>query len=151
MNNDDSSWRKIQQQLSAPAVTPIAQNRRRGVLWKRIFAITGILLVIAAIAGSAYYLSVHSRTFAPYAQNQGRTKMDFFSDGQLTASWFNDQFGQLKYSDLLSIDIRSLQTALLKNPMVLSAVIERHFPRTLKVLVRERLQSEGLNLNWAVL
>jgi|GEM_PF-2476302 cell division septal protein FtsQ len=139
MNNDNSNWRRIQQQLTAPAVTPIAQNRRRGVLWKRILTIIGILLVITAIAGVALYLSANSRTFAPYAQNQGRTRIDFFSDGQLTAAWFNDQFGALKYKDLLSIDIGTLQATLLKNPIILEATIERHFPRTLSIIVRERL------------
>lgn len=143
MNDENSShsdsWKKIQQQLSGPAITDTAQRRRRFVLQKRILTILAIVSLAGGLVGSAYYLSTHSKTFAPYAQEQGRTKIVFFSDGQLTQNWFEDHFSALKTKGLLSIDIAGLQAALLRNPQIMTAAVERHFPNTLKVTLRERL------------
>lgn len=138
MNEEKTSWRSLSQQLSEPAITPIAQKRRRFVLQKRVF--TGLILgvLVGVIGFSVYYLKSHSQTFAPYAQEQDRTKILFFSDGQLTETWFNDQFASLRQKGLLSIDIAGVQAALLKNPQVLQARVERHFPSTLKITLRER-------------
>ena len=120
MDEDNNSWRKVEQKLSGPAITPIAQKRRRFVLRKRVLAVLAILVIIGALAFSAYYLSCNSKTFAPYAQEQTKTKIVFFSDGQLTQNWFEEQFGALKQKGLLSIDIAGLQNELLKNPQVFS-------------------------------
>lgn len=138
MSEEKSSWRSLSQQLSEPAITPIAQKRRRFVLQKRV--VTGMIvgLVLGGLGYCAYYLSKNSQTFAPYAQAQDRTQILFFSDGQLTEAWFADQFPTLKQKGLLSIDIAGVQKALLTNPQVLQATVERHFPSTLKVTLRER-------------
>lgn len=138
MNDLKTSWRSISQQLSEPAITPIAQKRRRFVLQKRV--VTGLVvgLIVGVASFSVYYLSTHSKTFAPYAQEQNRTKVIFFSDGQLTEGWFNEQFSSLRQKGLLSIDIAGLQAELLKNPQVLQVTVDRHFPSTLKITLRER-------------
>ncbi len=138
MNEQKSSWRSISQQLTEPAITPIAQKRRRFVLQKRVYTILLVLVLLGAIAFCAYYLSAHSKTFAPYAQEQNKTKIIFFSDGQLTETWFNDQFGAIKQKGLLSVDIAGVQKALLNNPQILEATVIRQFPSTLKITLRER-------------
>jgi cell division septal protein FtsQ len=134
----ESSWKSLSQQLSGPAITPIAQKRRRFILQKRIFIIVGVVFILCALTFAGFYLYTNSRTIAPYAEEQSRTKIVFFSDGQLTMSWFADHFGALKKKDLLSIDIANLQATLLKNPQILEATIDRHFPNVLKVTLRER-------------
>ena len=138
MNEEKTSWRSISQQLGGPAITPIAQKRRRFVLQRRVLTVLVVAIFLAGLGFSAYYLNTHSNTFAPYAQEQNKTKLVFFSDGQLSESWFNENFAALKQKGLLSIDIAALQTTLLKNPQVLEVTVERRFPNTLKVSLRER-------------
>ncbi len=138
MKDERSSWRSIPQPLSKPAITPIAQQRRRFVLTKRIVLSLSVLVAVFCAGAAVIYLRAHSKTFAPYAQEQDHTQIVFFSDGQLTSGWFDDQFPSLRRKKLLSIDIVGLQRLLLNSPQVLSAQIERNFPSTLKVTLHER-------------
>lgn len=146
MNDTKTSWRSISQHLGGPAITPIAQKRRSSVLLKRVLSISFFMLLVLGLGGTAYYLSVHSKTFAPYAEAQEKTKIAFFSDGQLTENWFNDTYASIKQKGLLSIDISELQNSLLRNPQVLQATVERHFPGTLRVTLRERQPLARLQL-----
>lgn len=139
MPQDPSSWRQIQQQLTSPAITDVAQRRRWVLLLKKIGLLTLIITLIGGVVAGFFFLRHNGSTIAPYAQSQQKTTLVFFSDGQLNAKWFFDHFGDLRQKGLLSIDIGSVQKTLLKNPQVLSASVERHFPNTLKVTLRERL------------
>lgn len=134
----NSDWREIHQQLFSPAITPVAHRRRRFATLKRLGLVFGSITLILGAIGSVLYLKKHSATFAPYAEQNHKTQLAFFSDGQLDISYFKKHFPNLQTKGLLTIDIAKVQSRLLKNPQILSATVEREFPATLKITLRER-------------
>jgi len=134
----NSDWRQIHQQLFSPAITPVAHRRRRFATLKRLGLIFGSLTLILGLVGTVIYLKKHSATFAPYAEQNHKTQIAFFSDGQLGSAYFKKHFPNLQTKGLLTIDIAKVQSKLLNNPQILSATVEREFPSTLKVTLRER-------------
>ncbi len=137
MTQDKSSWKQIEQLLTSPAITPIAKHRRRWIALKRVAIILVAVIAIGLCAAGFWFLRTHSRTLAPYVQKT-QTDIVFFSDGQLTKNWFDERFPSLAQKGLLGIDINAVQSAILKDSQVLSVSVERHFPSTLRVTVRER-------------
>jgi hypothetical protein len=137
MTQDKSSWKEIEQLLTSPAITPIAKHRRRWIALKRVALVLVVLVVVGLCLSGFWFLRTHSRTLAPYVQKT-QTNIVFFSDGQLTRNWFDEHFQNLGQKGLLSIDINAIQSAILRDSQVLSVSVERHFPSTLRVNIRER-------------
>ncbi|MDR2807010.1 MAG: FtsQ-type POTRA domain-containing protein [Puniceicoccales bacterium] len=94
------------------------------------------------------YLEEPLKAWGKSIYKQPLKRVEFKSDGVLTAQWVKPFLANLKPGiDLMAIDIFEIKQKLETCAQVKNAIVERQFPKTLKITVEERIPLLRLRLH----
>jgi len=133
------SWRSLKPSSSSKSSSSIAARKKLLIL-SRFFLVLSSVVVLAFLIhyqfNQSFPSKLYQRDFAGIASPVDRVL--FRSDGALSQKWFLNWIGPLRGLSLAEIDLKKLHQSLLDEDQILSATVERKFPSTLKVLIKER-------------
>lgn len=147
-----SNWKTIEQPKLKRGMTPQSKGKRIKHFLKGMAWILGIVLMIGCGWVSVQGYQFVARWVSAVGPSQPLSHVVFESDGVLSKNWLEKKLMLPWGTPLLSVDIHGLKEILEKESQIQSVVIERHFPSTLniylkelqpaaKILVREGLKS----------
>jgi hypothetical protein len=133
------TWKEIRQSGAEKAITAAAQRRKVTTLLK---AGGSLLIFIILIGGGTWallqwYQTPESTLGREHAEPLGQIHFD--TDGVLTRKWVGRTLSIRPGTTLLDLSIFELKERLEMSGQVESAVVERHFPDTLKIVLKERI------------
>jgi hypothetical protein len=133
------SWRSLRPSSSRKSSSRIVA-RRRLLIAGRIFCLIGVL-TMAGLLYQNVFLGTHPNIVGQ-KDFTGRSlpveRIVFRTDGALTQKWFTNWMGPLRGLSLAEINLPKLHQNLIAEDQVLSAQINRKFPATLIVFIKER-------------
>lgn len=144
MNKFDSvspaarTWRDIPQTVASRAMS--AEGRRR-----RAFSAARVVTLLAVVGVSAWgafeiWKTTQETPQAIAAAGRGEPvkTIELRTDGVLDLAWVGGVLALPRNVALMELDLPGLQTRLMSNGQVQSAVLQRRFPSTLIVTLQER-------------
>lgn len=132
------SWREIRQSSPAREITGHARKRNWN-LALRASGTVALLIVLVAVGTGAVLLTRQRNETALFAQvSEPIAQIMFSTDGVLTHRWLSRTLGIRKGTMLMEVDIFALKSRLEETGQVAAATVERRFPDTLVVRLRER-------------
>jgi hypothetical protein len=133
-----TSWKRIPQKAGKQSITKESQIVR----WRRLFRFATISLgtgsVVLGLSLLGYYFINTPKASAIHAATASFVNLDIETDGVLPPSWIEFRMGLEQNLGLMQIDMSGLKATLERFPQIKEASIEREFPITLRVRVRER-------------
>jgi len=133
-----ATWKRIPQKAGKQAVSrdsQIVRIRR----WMRFAAISfGAGSAVLGLSLLGYYLVNTPKAPVIHAAAASLVKLDIQTDGVLPEPWIEFRMGLEQNLGLMQIDMSQLKATLERFPQIKEASIERQFPNTLNVSVRER-------------
>jgi cell division protein FtsQ len=132
-----SSWRNIQQKnRRSKKTTKVARDRHLKMLLKWSFI---CLAAISTAAGIAYiYLQLQSERPEAVPMVAETVKLNFDSDGVLTANWFKESYPTILRTDVREIDVSRLKDNLENRGQVSAATVAVSLPSSLIVQLEEK-------------
>lgn len=132
-----TSWRNIQQgNRRTRKTTKVARDRHLKFLFK---ASVTVLLIIGTLAGMAYiYYMLKNNSESPAALAAESVRLNFDSDGVLTANWFRDNYPKTLRTDVRELDVSELKQSLELRGQVSAAAVAVSLPSTLTVDLLEK-------------
>jgi cell division septal protein FtsQ len=132
------SWKHIPQKAGKKAITKDSQIVRM----RRLMRFTAISLgtgsVVLGLSLLAYYFVKTPKAPIIHAAAASFVTLDIKTDGVLPEPWIEFRMGLEQNLGLMQVDMSELKTTLESFPQIKEASIERQFPNTLRVFVRER-------------
>jgi len=125
------SWKSIQQNV--PRSAPV-RTRRRG---RDLFVWAGAVLLSVALIFVSYLLLFEPENLFKAGGDEVIEEILFETDGTLNRQWVMDRLELPEDATLLQTDIFSLRESVEEHPQVAKCVIQRKFPSTLLVKIRE--------------
>lgn len=134
---EDSSWKSIKQTTRLRPLSPIARRRRLMLYTKA--AILGIVaaLWLGGLVWSVRYFRQTGNPLALASAADPLSQVYFETDGVLTHGWLSEQLALPRTISLMDIDIFSLQSRLLAHGQVSEVQVERLFPDSLRIRIKE--------------
>lgn len=132
------SWRDISQEVKPRAMSRKGR-RRQYTSW---FKAAGISVAVCGVAFGVFHL-VHEwetdrAAFADSVNSEPVKDIAWRTDGTLTKKWIEETLALPKGAALMALDLPALCNRLTAQGQVQSAVVERRFPATLFVTLKER-------------
>ncbi len=135
--SEASSWRKIQQAGTRRSSAPRTRKGKRLIPY-RIIGLAAVAGVAAAaiLAGIGYLW--HVAAAAEWSgQGEPLRRVYFETDGVLDDPWLQERLNLPQGINLMAVDIFAVQASLLEQGQTRSVEVERIFPDSLRVGIRE--------------
>ncbi len=133
------SWRDLKPSSSRKSSSRIVVKKRLIVTGKAILGISMFVLVGWICANHFNRSNIHIVGQNDYTGPALPVKRVVFrSDGALNHKWFLNWMGPIRGLSLAEINLQKLQQNLVQENQILSAKVNRRFPSTLEILVKER-------------
>lgn len=135
--SSSATWKTIEQPKLKRGVTPQAKVKRIKQFLKGLLLILSLVMVMvgAWVGFQGYQFMV--QWMSKVGPSQPLSHIVFESDGVLSKSWLEKKLLLPWGTPLLSIDIHEIKNKLEDNPQIQSVVVERLFPSTLNIRLRE--------------
>lgn len=132
-----SNWKTIEQPKLKRGMTPQSKGKRikqflKGIAW--IFAMV-FLIGCGWVSIQGYQFIV--RWVSVVGPSQPLSQVTFESDGVLSENWLEKTLTLPWGTPLLSVDIHALKEQLEQKAQIQSVVVERRFPSTLNIQLKE--------------
>ena len=133
-----TSWKKIPQRAGKQAITRESQivRMRRLVRFTTISLGTGCAVLALSLLG--YYIVKTPKAPTIHAAAASFINLEIETDGVLPKSWIEFRMGLEQNLGLMQIDLSELKESVERFPQIKDVSIERQFPNTLCIKVRER-------------
>ena len=132
------SWRELAGSPRKRVNSPQARKRRQVKLLKLLTAV----LLLAGLSALVYWLItvVQSREEPIQLSTPSRAveQLIFDTDGVLPDRWLGTVIRLKQGTTMMEVDIHAMKQALENEPQVISASVERVFPSSLKISIKER-------------
>ena len=116
---------------------PLSLRAKLRVAWLWIRAIA-LIAIVGALGYGAYYLYENTFFEEIFSAKSGEVKrVEFKTDGLITAKWLADFVNIPKNAKLNEVDIFAIKNALTALPQVESAAVERAYPDAIKITLVE--------------
>lgn len=132
------SWRELAGAPKKKIHSPQAKMRRRRK-WFKVFGVVFILIgLIAATVWLGYLIKNRKEPIQISTPSRQIEQIIFSTNGVLPDRWLGTVIRLKKGSTMMDVDIHAMKLALEGEPQVISAAVERVFPSSLKISVKER-------------
>ena len=133
-----STWRDLNAASSKKRrKIPLSLRAKLRVAWLWIRAVA-LIAIVGALGYGAYYLYENTFFEEIFSAKSGEVKrVEFKTDGLITAKWLADFVNIPKNAKLNEVDIFAIKNALTALPQVESAAVERAYPDAIKITLVE--------------
>lgn len=133
------SWRELAGAPRRKRVnSPQAKKRRQVKLLKFIAAVLILVGLIALVFWVSSVIKDREEPIQISTPSREIEQVIFHTDGVLPDRWLGTVIQMGKGTTMMEIDIHSMKQALESEPQVISASVERVFPSSLKISIKER-------------
>ncbi|MFU8848135.1 MAG: cell division protein FtsQ/DivIB [Opitutales bacterium] len=132
------SWRELAGSPRKKIHSPQAKRHRRRK-WLKL--LSAVLLLAVLVASTVWLASLIKNRQEPIQISTPSREIEqiiFHTDGVLPDSWLSKVIRLKKGSSMMDVDIHAMKLALEGEPQVASAAVERVFPSSLKITLKER-------------
>ncbi|MBC2595374.1 hypothetical protein H5P28_13990 [Ruficoccus amylovorans] len=136
--NQSSSWHSIKQSSAGRGQTKVARKRRWAISARMAGAVFAVLLVLWGIAGGLYFLNTKSEKLTVVGASGQLRNIYFQTDGVLSRDWLMERIDLPREIALADVDIEGIRRHLLSAGQTREVSVEKRFPDSLVVSVRER-------------
>ncbi len=131
------SWRELAGPRRKRVNSPQAKKRRTIRILKALAVLLAVSIVISAAVLGLRVLQQREQPIQINTPSREIEQLIFETDGVLPDRWLGSVIELKKGMTMMGVDIQAMKDALESAPQVLSASVERVFPSSLKIAVRE--------------
>jgi len=136
----DGSWKRIPQKAgrSTSSAAKVSWGRRLLQLMRFSGISVGVCLVLFALAFGGYFLYSTVTSPKSIAPGESLVDLEITSNGVLPDYWIEYRLKLDSQAGLMQFDLKELAARLEQCPQIRKAEVQRIFPNTLRVEVKER-------------
>lgn len=132
------SWRELAGPRKKRVNSPQARKRRQQRIFKSLAVLLGSVLFIALTVWIVSVFRGREEPIQISTPSKPIEQIIFNTDGVLPDRWLGSAISLSKGSTMMEVDIHAMKQSLENEPQVVSASVERVFPHSLRITVKER-------------